>query len=282
MKKSLKRRAILIGGGLTLFIGFALFLFFDAFYGSNFRTMQDTISSTQQVNLRGLRELQASGGTSVRFSDLKRRLKHTNGPKIIVDGMSEFHGYINGIPTTFFAYHKEPTLKHIIRRWIFTRTTGIHPEFVTPEEEEAANHGFEYKKVNIGSTFISDDEDIDKIITFYDNLPPNAWLHFHCAHGKGRTSILLVMLDILKNAPMVTVKDIVKRQHLLGSENLFNTEVWKNGTYDKEKLDHRKKFIEEFYKFVCQRKARGIQCWSDWRHQQRAEKLNNSSLGKGG
>jgi hypothetical protein len=30
--------------------------------------------------------------------------------------------------------------------------------------------------------------------------------------------MMLVMLDILRNAPMVSLQDIVKRQHLLGSE----------------------------------------------------------------
>lgn len=233
--------------------------------------MQDTILTTHSVDLTGLRDLQASGGTSVRFTDLQRRLPHVKGPKIIVDGMAEFHGYIYGLPTTFFGYQRarSPELKHLIRRWIITGTTKVLPELVTPEAEEAKKYGFEYEKVNIGSKFIETDENIDQILDFFDHLPPGAWLHFHCAHGKGRTSILLVMLDTLKNAPKVALKDIVQRQYLLGSEDLFNTEVWKNGTYDNKKLKARKKFVEEFYAFVCQRKARGIQRWSDWHRLQK-------------
>lgn len=254
-------------------IAFLLYLFFDAFYGSNFRSMQDTIWSTQQVDLRGLRDLRASGGTSIRFSDLRRRLSAIKGPKIIVDGMAEFHGYVNGIPTTFFAYqrHGRPDFKHLIRRWIFTGTTKICADRVIPEAIEAKKYGFDYKKVNIGSKFIETDANIDEIVAFYDTLPPNAWLHFHCAHGKGRTSILLIMLDTLKNAPRIALADIVKRQYLLGSEDLLNIEVWQNGTYDEKKLKARKKFIEAFYAFICQRKAGGIQRWSDWRRQQKKE-----------
>jgi len=272
MKNVFTLKRGLIGGGSVLFVIFLLYLFLDAFYGSNFRAMQDTILTTQQVDLTGLRDLQASGGTSVRFTDLQRRLQHTKGPKIIVDGMAEFHGYIYGLPTTFFGYQREksPELKHLIRRWIITGTTKILPELVTPEAEEAKKYGFEYKKVNIGSKFIETDENIDQILNFFDNLPPEAWLHFHCAHGKGRTSILLVMLDTLKNAPKVALKDIVQRQYFLGSEDLFNTEIWKNGTYDNKKLKARKKFVEEFYAFVCQRKAGGIQRWSDWHRQQKS------------
>jgi hypothetical protein len=82
---------------------------------------------------------------------------------------------------------------------------------------------------------------------------------------------MLVMLDTMKNAPHVSVKDIVTRQHLLGSEDLFNTEVWENGTYTKEQLENRKEFVEKFYQFICQRKAGGQQTWSDWHQAQNKE-----------
>lgn len=276
MKKIFTKKILFVGTSISLVIGFLLFIFLDAFYGSNFRSMQDRILSPQDVDVTGLRELQASGGTSVRFIDLQYRLRHIKGPKIIVDGMAEFHGYINGIPSTFFGYQREgsPNFKHIIRRLIFTGTSEIRPELVTSEAVEAPKYGFEYKKVNVGSQFIETDQNIDEIVTFYDSLPKDAWVHFHCAHGKGRTSILLVMLDTMKNAPQVSLESIIKRQYLLGSENLLNTEVWKNGTYDKRKLEVRKKFIEEFYTFVVQRKAGGFQKWSDW-HQEQKTKLKN-------
>ncbi len=272
MKLSPIKRSIFLGGSLVLFIGFFVYIFFDAFFGSNFRSTQDPLLSSQQVNLAGLKQLHASGGASVRFPDLKKRLNHIKGTKIIVDAMAQFHGYVNGISTTFFAYHKPPTLRQLIRRWILTGTTDVRPDLVISEEIEAKNNGFGYEKVNIGSTFTVPDEDIDKIVDFYNNLPEDTWLHFHCIHGKGRTSMLLVMYDIMKNAPSVSVKDIVKRQHLLGSENLFDTEVWKYGTYTKERLENRKKFVEEFYAFVCQRKAGGTQLWSEWHHQQKVLK----------
>jgi hypothetical protein len=275
MKKFLIKKSILIGGGVGIFFGFLLFLFFDVFYGSNFRSMQDSIWPTLNIDLRGLRELRASGGTSLRFSDFQR-LHHIKGPKTVVDGMAEFHGYIDhGIPTTVLGYQREgsPSLKHLMRRWILTGTGDVRSDLVISEAEEAKKHGFDYKKVNIGSKFMVVDADIDKILAFFKSLPKNIWLHFHCAHGKGRTSLLLVMLDIFKNAPEVGLQDIVKRQYLLGSEDLFNTEVWKNGTYDKKTLEDRKKFVEDFYDFMCQWKAGGMAQWSDWHRQQKKEIL---------
>lgn len=269
MKNIFKQRKVIWGiGFLSAFI-FLLFIFLDAFYGSNFRSMSDPILSFKDVDITGLRDIRASGGTSVRFWDLKRRLSDVKGPVIIVDGMAEYHGYIYGVPTTFFGYQRQgsPNFKHFVRRLIFTGSTEVKPDLVKSESETAKSHGFEYKKVNIGSKFIETDENIDEIVDFYDHLPEDAWVHFHCAHGKGRTSILLIMLDTMKNAPQVSVEDIVSRQYLLGSENLFDTEVWPDGTYDRKKLEARKKFIQEFYQFISQRKKGGIQRWSDWHKQ---------------
>lgn len=269
MKSIFKNRRIYIVFGVISSVIFLMFIFLDAFYGSNFRSMKDPIISLKDVDMTGLKDIQASGGTSVRFWDLKRRLTDVKGPVIIVDGMAEYHGYIHGIPSTFFGYQREgsPNFKHFVRRLIFTGTTDIIPELVQTEADAASAHGYAYKKVNIGSKFIETDKNIDEIVDFYDHLPKDAWVHFHCAHGKGRTSILLIMLDTMKNAPQVSVEDIVERQHLLGSEDLYNTEVWPDGTYDRKKLEARKKFIQEFYQFVSQRKEGGIQRWSDWHKQ---------------
>jgi hypothetical protein len=267
MKKLLRPRNLLIIGGLSSFIGFMLFLFLEAFFSGNFRTTQDKIWSTQQVNLTGLREVKASGGTSIRFQDLKRKLSHVKDNIIIVDGIHEFHGYVKGIPTTFFAYQNpHPHWKYYIRRWVFTGTTAVRPDLVIPESEEAKKNGFLYTHLKVGSKFISSDETVDSVVIFFNSLPKNMWVHFHCHYGKGRTSIMLVMYDIFKNAPKVSLNDIVKRQYLLGSEDLLNTVLWRKGSYTKEQLQERATFITQFYEFVCQRKAGGIQRWSEWHH----------------
>jgi hypothetical protein len=182
-------------------------------------------------------------------------------------------GYVKGIPTTFFAYQsKNPHWKYYIRRFVFTGTTSVVPELVIPEAEEAKRNGFSYARVKIGSKYISSDEAIDNLVNLFDKLPENMWVHFHCHYGKGRTSMMLVMYDIMKNAPHVLLNDITLRQHLLGSEDLLNTQVRKKGSYTKEQLAQRKEFITQFYNFICQRKAGGIQLWSEWRSHQNRER----------
>jgi hypothetical protein len=268
MKKTLQRTLISIVGIIGCLAVLSFIIFWDAFFTGHFRTTQDLIHASQSIDLRGLKDLHASGGNLVRFADLQHKLSRIQGPKIVVDGMAEFHGYIHGIPTTFFAYQREgkPSLKHLIRRWLITGTLEKRLDLVIPEDIEAKKYGFDYKKLNIGSAFIETNENIDNIVEFFDSQAEKNWLHFHCAHGKGRTSVLLVMWDIMQNAPSVSLQDIVKRQHLLGSEDLFDIKVWKNGTYDKKMLEDRKKFIEDFYAFISQRKPDGIQRWSEWQH----------------
>lgn len=254
-----------------------MFIFSDFFYGSHFRSTQDPISSSQQAQLEGLHELQASGSGPIRMSELNQRLGSVNGPKIIVDGMAEFHGYIQGIPTSFFGYQrKSPNLKHIIRRWLFTGTSEIRPDLITPEEDEAKKYGFTYQKVTIGSKFIMDDKDVNEIVKIFETLPQNAWLHFHCAQGKGLTSMLLVMFDITKNAPKVSLEDIAKRHFLLGSEDLLSSDVWRKGTYSEHQLKDRIQFLKNFYSFICQKKDGGLTSWSAWIQQQTKENLKNN------
>lgn len=278
MKRFFKLRSIFIAAALSGAIGLIFFLFYEAYFNTNFRTTNDKIFFTQEVDLRGLRELKASGGTSVRFPDLKRRLNHTKDSLFIIDGIDEFHGYIRGIPSTFFAYQKSnPHWKYYIRRWIYTGSVDIHPELVIPEAIEAQKHGFSYANLKVGSKFISSDETIDHLVNILENIPANAWVHFHCHYGKGRTSMMLVVYDIMKNAPLVSLKNIVKRQHLLGSEDLLNIDIWKGGSYTKKQLEDRKTFITQFYDFICQRKAGGIQEWSTWRHQT-TPKISATSL----
>lgn len=270
MKKYLTKTSLLIGGGFGFIILLLVFLFFDAFYGgNNFRTMQDPISSSKKVNLTGLREIQASGGNAPRFSDLQRRLSHITKDKVIVDVKCEYHGYIKGVPTTFLGYTVSPIgLRHTLRRFFLTGTTEERHDLVIPESEEAKKYGFKYASFTIGSRFTATDDNIDDIVTFFDTLPKDVWLHIHCTNGKGRTSTILAMLDIMKNAPTVALNDIVKRHHLLGSVNLFDIKVWKNGTYDKQQLENRKAFVIAFYKFISDRKAGGPQKWSEWHRQQ--------------
>ena len=270
MKKIFRKRNILIVGVFTLCVSLLLYTFLDGFGGiDTFRTTQDKLPDSVEVDLTGLRQLQASGGSVPRFSDLSKRLSHIKEKKIIFDVMNEFHGYVNGVPSNFLGYHLDkPGPRHIPRRLLITGTTKLCPELLVSEEDEAKKYNFGYKNVSIGSKFMAPDANVDEFVNFFDTLDENTWVHFHCVQGKGRTSMALIMFDTMKNAPRVALEDIMKRQYLLGSVNLYDTAIWKKASYTTKMLEDRLNFITDFYRFICQRKAGGIQLWSDWHKQQ--------------
>jgi hypothetical protein len=268
MVHAFRKKSLLWGGALGLCITFLLFLVLSTYWMENFRTTQDLSKAPEGVDATGLYDLQASGGSLPRFPTLAWRLSHVKADKIIVNAESQPVDFVSGLPSTLFAYkNKKFVWKHYLRRFLFTGTFKERSDLIVSEEALAKKYGFRYKTVIIGSRFVAEDQHIEDIVTFFDTLPKDAWVHFHCAHGLGRTSMLLVMLDIMKNAPEVALKDIVKRQYLLGSVDLFDTVVWANGVYTKKMLEDRKTFVEDFYAFIIQRKAGGTQLWSAWKSQ---------------
>lgn len=272
--KFLKKKYVLVGTGIGLVLCLALAIYIDAYSGYRFRTMQDPITSTEKVDLTGLKDLQASGGNIPRFPFLAWKLRHVKSDKMVVNAHGTSVTYIKGLPSTLLGYHtKKPSLRHYIRRLCITGTPTIRPDLIASEAEEAKKYGFGYKAIYIGSRFTTPDKNVDEIVDFFDTLPKDVWVHFHCVHGQGRTSMLMAMLDIMRNAPQVTLKEITRRQYLLGSVDLLDNEVWENGNYTQEQLDQRKEFIEKFYDFICQRKAGGIQQWSAWCEMQKENTL---------
>ena len=266
-----KRKYVLVIGSIGLFIGFIGFVFIEAYNMKDIRTMQDEIYSTKPIDLTGLRDIRASGSNLPHFSTLEKRLSHVKENKIVVNAENELTGYIKGLPVTLFGYNNaKPFWRHYVRRLVFTGTLKERPDLVSSGAQEAEKYGFIYKNLVIGSSFTVPDHYIDNIVTFFDNYAQDYWIHFHCTHGMGRTSMLLAMLDIMKNAPEVKLKDILRRQYLLKSVNLADTVYWSGDKYTKEMLENRKKFIEDFYTFISQRKAGGIQRWSEW-HQYNKE-----------
>ncbi len=272
--KFFKSRTLYISIFVSLGVGLYL-LSTDSYTQAKFRTMQDSIEASEKVDLTGLRDLQVSGGPVPDFSELKEQLAHVKQKIIVVDTIRHFHGYIktplhSETPTTLLSYDRgKPDLRHKMRRILLTGSLEKKVDQVVPEKETAEKYGFDYEYIIIDSRIKTPDPHVDEFVAFMDSLPENVWVHFHCRLGKGRTSMALIMYDIMKNAPQVSLDDIVHRQHLLGSENLLDVSHKEGGTYDSCALIRRKQFIEDFYKFVTQRKAGGIQKWSVWHASQK-------------
>jgi hypothetical protein len=54
-------------------------------------------------------------------------------------------------------------------------------------------------------------DEVDRFVLGVRALPQNAWAHFHCEAGLERTTVFMVLYDMLRNANRVSLKDIVRR-----------------------------------------------------------------------
>jgi hypothetical protein len=84
-------------------------------------------------------------------------------------------------------------------------------------------------------------------IQFIKSLPDNAWVHFHCRGGKGRSGMAIFMYDVLKNTSQYSFPIMLKRSLLFGiSKNIFTINL--NATTKIKTSKKRKAFLEEFYR----------------------------------
>ena len=206
----------------------------------------------------------------------------------IVDLRQESHGFANSLPVSWYREHntanagknsaeiqrdERERLKNL--RGIYTtfeplgnadkkafKPITIIPRVVETESDLCEKSGVEYVRFTAADMQFPAPAVVDEFIIFAANLPDNAWLHFHCQAGHGRTTTFLVMYDIMKN-PDEPLEEICKRQHLLGGSNLL-AEPEDNDWHSKMARDRAKK-IRLFYDYVQGTRAEqiGLQ-WSEW------------------
>ena len=70
---------------------------------------------------------------------------------------------------------------------------------VLTEAELAAQKGVMYVRFTATDHLWPDAGEIERFRRFVKTLPKDAWLHFHCVAGEGRTTAFMTMYDMLKN-----------------------------------------------------------------------------------
>lgn len=77
-----------------------------------------------------------------------------------------------------------------------------------------------YYRIPIQDHFAPDEQVLDMLKRIIEKHPKD-WIHLHCKGGVGRTSLLLLLIDILKHKRRFTFKEYVRRQVARGGANLW-------------------------------------------------------------
>ena len=206
---------------------------------------------------------------------------------IIIDLRQESHGLINGIPISWYGTHNwanvgmsleaierdeqerfEPMVGTVVKAYGRKEDTAINEteiqveRFMT-ERELFESEGFEYFRLPIQDHTWPTSDTLDSFIEFVKALDKDdVWLHFHCQAGKGRTGILMMVYDMMKN-PQVPMEDIVVRQTMLGGSYPLYTG---DPDYYKAPLYAMKaKMTPLFYEYVQQQHGVDYEVsWSQW------------------
>ncbi len=186
-----------------------------------------------QVSRQGLETLRVSGsaqpslaGLSLLRDDLLGKIPA--GSEIwIADLRQESHFYADGVSMSIADSSNEANtglstaeVTLLEQEQMQALAAGeLAGKSLCTEQQAAEALGMHYVRFAITDHYFPEPAVVDEIIQFYRSLPENAWVHFHCRAGRGRTTSLCMMFDILRN-PELDYETLALRQYLLGGKDL--------------------------------------------------------------
>ena len=241
----------------------------------NFRKTTDLSKVSDNTDKTGLDTLNISGSsqpTALSFNALKNNIGNTKNITI-VDLRQESHGFINGNAISWVGDINNKangglTLEEVIKKENnqlksipFGKPISLDkgkytliPTEICNEQTLTTKEGLKYFRITVTDTERPTDLMVDRFITFINEKPKDAWLHFHCKEGDGRTTTFMVMYDMMENSKNVSFASIVERQYELGGYNIYDVNSEKTRT----------KFIENFYKYTKENDDNFKTTWSEW------------------
>lgn len=249
---------------------------------NHLRTLRDPLPEASPAVLKGLSRLPVSGSSQFTEQALKNVIKSLPAKRIIiVDLREESHGFVNGTPICWVngpdnSGNKNKTAKEIeedeAKRLLEVQRNGkvtVHTnagseqivvKSIQTEKQLAESLGIGYYRLPVTDHLHPTDEAVDHFVSFVLSLPKDAWLHFHCKGGVGRTTSFMAMYDMMFNANQVPFDVILKRQNMLGGRDLAKP----NDKIEKHQSSlERKEFLNKFYRYCLEVPDFHI-AWSSW------------------
>lgn len=261
----------------------------------NFRTTDDPLKPNKSETLAttGLKDLRASGGGEFTPEGLKLLLARTRGPVTVFDLRQETHMFVNDLPISWYASRDwgnvarsqdaieadEASRVQSLKPWSDIQIRPGDPVKKSSNNSTAPQHlqvdrssterdivggaGASYVRITVTDHARPLDEEVDRFILAVRALPVDAWAHFHCEAGRGRTTTFMVLYDMLRNANRVSLEDIVRRQKILG----YDYDVLqpsKPGDWRAPYTKDRIAFVRAFYDYARANPNGRPQLWTEW------------------
>ncbi|MFO1518790.1 MAG: hypothetical protein U1F57_03865 [bacterium] len=265
------------------------------FHLRNFRLASDAYKRKNPFDpVRiGLETLHISGSAQPTEAGFKELKEKTKAKTIVdIDLRQESHGFFDAYPVSWYATHDwanvGKTLSQVEKDENARLEAGLKEKDVTAnliknvgddegelqeeripfplqvktartEQQIAESLGIQYRRLPITDHRSPTDADVDRFLEIVKALPQDAWVHFHCEAGIGRTTTFMALYDMLKNAKQVTYSDIVKRQWMIGGLDLLKMPSKEDYRYPYAVA--RTDLVRRFYDY-----AQGDQTlsWSEW------------------
>lgn len=150
-----------------------------------------------------LNERWNNGGTFLLFYNIMKKQKERSTRDVIT--------FINMVPSIQKALRKKQAPIAYINAW-------TNPENVFQTEEDmCVKMGVNYVRMPAIDHHAPSLETLRMFFTWIKTLPKNAWIHFHCAGGRGRTSTFMLLLDMMHRRPHISFEALLAQHHELGS-----------------------------------------------------------------
>jgi hypothetical protein len=243
---------------------------------------------------KGLATLYASGSAEFSAKEFDKMVpvlkEQAKGPIYIVDLRQESHGLINGTAVSWYGERdwgnlgkskraalrdeksrlesvrgKDVTMAKLGKDKKPVNPVTVKAESVMTEEQLVKSRGLRYFRIAATDHVWPSAENIDAFIRFTRKLPKDAWLHFHCQAGQGRTTAYMAMYDMMKN-PDLSLGTILSRQYLIGNNYVaYRVAAPKDGDWKAAYYNQKADMVAKFYQYVQEQHADGFRMsWSKW------------------
>lgn len=250
--------------------------------------------------LRAQMENRASASAQFPPAGLEALREQTSAELFIVDLRSESHAFVNGYPVSWTAFRnlsnaglswaqiqEDETLRiEALRKQkslpvVFSETSEI--DWLEPKKDKTrlkpgqklkvkrvqneraiveSAHAH-YVRIPVEENLRPSDDELDRWITAMRLMPKDAWVHFHCSDGGHRSSLFLILYDILKNARFHSLDELIQRGlRLPDDDDTLRIPVETDWRYPYRR--DQAYFLEAFYAYAKANPGTDSPLWGDW------------------